>query len=363
MTDYNITVAGHKEPLTFLLQAYQQNQLMPVYLFWGENNVGKSTAALWLAQQINCLAPVKQRACGQCRSCRKIYETLYPDLNINAKLQPDVKSTSKINPDTRANVRIHPDIKIITPESHEILIEQIRALQEEAKLLPLEAALKFYIIEDAHRLNNYAANCLLKILEEPPSQVMIILITDSPAYLLPTILSRCAMIKFSLLPNEQVREFIARHTNDEPKIELLVKLAQGKPGKALQILQNPNFANTRTAILKLLNSFKQITLTEFIEKGEKLELDKPENLEILISWVTDLLRIKENLKTDYLVNYDYTPDLTRLADELTIWQCYQIGLMIKEFRFDLEKPFNLNKKHLVWQMLTSVNSVFEIKEI
>jgi DNA polymerase-3 subunit delta' len=326
---YKINLWGHSAVLHSLQEAYKQDRLMPVYLFWGEKGVGKSTAALWLAQLVNCQSPADSSPCGACSSCRKIFKL------------------------------VHPDLRIIAPVNDEIHIEQIRAMQEEAKLLPLEGKRKVYIIVEAHKLNNFASNSLLKILEEPPSGLLLVLTADSPAHLLPTIVSRSAQIKFSLLQNEELKKFLATHIDDEEKIKLGAKLAQGKPGKALEMLKDANFEASRHKIIKILNTFREKTLAELLEEADKLELDKEANLEILLSWARDLILIKEKVSPDYLVNQDFQAELSHLAEALTLWQCYQIGLIVKETRQDIEKPLNLNKKFIILRMLTSLSSVLE----
>jgi DNA polymerase III subunit delta' len=343
--NFNIKIWGQNQILKALQKAYSEDRIMPAYLFWGESDLGKTSTALWLAQLLNCATPKENSPCGSCISCRKIFRLVHPDLSIIAPLEPENRNEEKHNP------------------HKEIHIEQIRDFQEEAKLLPLEGKRKVCIIKEAHKLNDFSANCLLKILEEPPAALTIIITADSPAHLIPTIVSRCNPMKFSLLTENEMQAFLQNHLESPAKIPLYLNLAQGKPGKALTLLENPEFEENREKILKILCLLHRKSLSETIEETDKLELENPENMEIVLSWTRDLILFKENLDLKYLINQDFKTELMQLAQNLTLWQCYQIGLTLKETLQDLEKPLNLNKKFIILRMLTSLNEFLESKEI
>jgi DNA polymerase-3 subunit delta' len=134
------------------------------YLFLGAPETGKRYAAIQFAKALNC----EKAGCEECPSCIKIGELS------------------------------HPDIHLIIPEAgkESVSIDQIRDMQREAYLRPFVAKFKVYIIEEAERMPEEAANSLLKIIEEPPKNTIFILATSSPQELLPTIISRCQMVRF-----------------------------------------------------------------------------------------------------------------------------------------------------------------------
>lgn len=162
-----------------------RNETLPhALLLSGPAGTGKEEAALTLAQILNCHTPTEpsvppsthfsSHRCGTCRSCRKI------------------------------DAGTHPDIRVIEPEGSHIKIAQIRDLCNTLLAKPLEATHRVILIKDAGRMNREAANALLKVLEEPPAGTFFILTTSQPSELLPTVLSRCQLVRFRPLSKETV---------------------------------------------------------------------------------------------------------------------------------------------------------------
>ncbi|MFC1993648.1 ATP-binding protein [Chloroflexota bacterium] len=137
---------GQPRALELLKHSLENERLAHAYLFVGQQHVGKTTLAINLAQAANC--EQAEQPCGKCRSCRRIADGIFADIQL-VKRQPDVSSTD-------ANLK------------KEIGISQIREVQQVAGLKPYEGKRKVFIIEGAEHLNEESANCLLKILEEPP---------------------------------------------------------------------------------------------------------------------------------------------------------------------------------------------------
>lgn len=153
-------VIGHAWAVRLLQRSLVQGQLSHAYLFLGPPRVGKSTLAVALARAINCTG--EAAPCGECRSCRLI-------------------ATGR-----------HPDVHVVEGgEVRAIRIDQVRELQRQALLSPVEARRRVVILTDFQGATPEAANCLLKTLEEPPAPVVLILTATSEARLLPTIVSRC----------------------------------------------------------------------------------------------------------------------------------------------------------------------------
>ena len=161
-------IIGHHQILKQLYHAIASDRVAGAYLFVGVANVGKETVALNFAKSINCRTS-DEGACGTCLSCRK------------------------------ADDGNHPDLQIIRPSGAWIKIDQIRELQKRIIYRPLEGVRKVYILAEAERMNLEAANCLLKTLEEPPADSVLILLTTNLDALLPTIRSRCQIIPFHSL--------------------------------------------------------------------------------------------------------------------------------------------------------------------
>ena len=161
-----------------LLKAQIKNSsLAQSYLFTGPDGVGKSLTAKAFAKAVNCQEPGVS-SCDRCVSCMKIEKDA------------------------------HPDVHVIDVQEAEIKIEYIRQLQSEISLRPYEAKYKFFIIRNAHNLNIASASAFLKTREEPPLKSLIVLITEKPALLLKTIISRCRVLKFRPLTREGLREVL-----------------------------------------------------------------------------------------------------------------------------------------------------------
>jgi len=133
----------------------------------------------------------------------------------------------------------HPDFLLIEPKERQIKIDQIRDLSWRLSLKPIKSFLKAAIIDQAHLMTIEAQNCFLKTLEEPRGETILILITEYPNFLLPTILSRCEILKFYPVKNEELRKFSIEKGIEKEKIEKILKISFGKPGLLIDFLENP----------------------------------------------------------------------------------------------------------------------------
>ncbi|MEW6709320.1 MAG: DNA polymerase III subunit delta' [Candidatus Riflebacteria bacterium] len=175
-------------PISHLCGSYANGRLAQTYLFAGPRSCGRFRTARAFAALIQCSAPVRQNdgrhdACGTCDACRRI------------------------------GSGSHPDVHHITPEGYEIRIDQVRALQETAVLKPTMGNWIVFILDPADRLNTFSANSLLKILEEAPAHVIFILIAESTGSVIPTILSRCEVVRFQVASHHAAREQLKKHFN------------------------------------------------------------------------------------------------------------------------------------------------------
>jgi len=196
------TIVGQQLLKKTLQRSLQGGETGHAYLFSGPPGCGKRTMALLFAQALNCGAP--DPPCQQCSSCRK---------------------------SASGN---HPDLYRLVPQGNSLKIEQLREIRESLHYLPVEGRHKICIIEDAELLTLPAANSLLKILEEPPSQLVFILLCSRPWALLPTVLSRCAPFMLKPLQPREVAALLERQGKVPPRQqELIIALSGGNPGLAL----------------------------------------------------------------------------------------------------------------------------------
>jgi DNA polymerase III delta' subunit len=161
-------IKGHTHQVE-LLKAYSESEKIPhAFLFSGNMGLGKTRIAREFFKAINCLEH-KGDACNRCKNC------------------------------LRATTNTHPDLVEMNPGARWIKVDEIRGVLAEVGFKPFESRMKFVIIEPAENLNRESANALLKTLEEPPSNTVIVLVSHRPKLLLPTIISRCQAIRFSAL--------------------------------------------------------------------------------------------------------------------------------------------------------------------
>jgi DNA polymerase-3 subunit delta' len=201
--DFNSFV-GNRRVVEILRRALDQDRLPHALIFAGPSGVGKQTLALLLARRLNCHHPSNGEACNACTSCRK----------------------------TIAGT--HPDVRIIEPDGAYIKIDQVRALIEEIAFQPFEARYRVAILDGADQMRQEAANCLLKTLEEPPSQSILILLTAKPYLLLGTVRSRSRMLQFGPVAEDLIEEFLVSRQGRPPEdARLAAVLSNGSLGAAL----------------------------------------------------------------------------------------------------------------------------------
>lgn len=177
-----MSLLGQERPWGVLSSMYSGGRVGSSYLFWGQEGVGKRTAAELFFTLLNCASPVQDAACGQCPHCRKYGH------------------------------RTHPDARFLAPVDgkYSIGIEDIRLLHDWFYRKPLEGRWKQALIDECQLLSVQASNALLKLLEEPPSYGIIVLTASDIQRVIPTIRSRCQKLYFSGLPDEAVIEICRR---------------------------------------------------------------------------------------------------------------------------------------------------------
>ncbi|MBT1076011.1 DNA polymerase III subunit delta' [Geobacter grbiciae] len=278
-------VIGQDTPVNVLRRALRSGKTAHAYLFEGIAGCGKGTTALAFVEAAFC---GRDDGCGTCPSCRKM-----------ATLQ-------------------HPDLHTVEPDGAFIKIDQVRELQRELVLRPIETPLKACIIRDADRLNPAAGNALLKTLEEPPGNALMILLTTNLDGVLPTIRSRCQLLRFAPLPEELIEEQLVAAGRDRAAARLAASLAGGSLGKAL----GDEEADTvdRQALLERLRTLSLSDTAPLFAAAEEMAANREQalkQLDVLASLLRDILLIQGG--SDAVVNRDIMPFLeseaTRLSQE------------------------------------------------
>ncbi len=276
-------------------------------LFAGDEGVGKRQFALQVAKAFVCKEPTDGEACGVCAACRRADVFVFPKSDKGEDFEQVFFSE-------------HPDVGTVIPFKRNVRVDAIRDLEREANFRPYEAEARFFIIDDAHKMNDAAANALLKTLEEPPATSYIFLITSRPDSLLPTIRSRCQMMRFAPVETDEIERFLIddrAFTHDEAR--LAARLARGSVGRAVSV-DVAKFKTNRERMMGVLrNAVETGDRAALLRISEELNDAKnkdnfEENLDILESLIHDVWTLRLSGEDSRIVNTDLANDLSRIAD-------------------------------------------------
>jgi DNA polymerase III subunit delta' len=279
-------IIGHEKPLTTLRSALTNRTLHHAYLWVGPAGVGKRTVALGLAKAIHC-REIDGDFCGVCADCDRIE-------NGN-----------------------HPDVRVVglAANKKEISIHQIREIEKELSFRAFTGK-KIIIIDPASLMNIIAQNALLKTLEEPPPESLIVLLTTKVGALLPTLRSRCLRLSFAALPRDAVAAFLGQKRNiPRDRAEALAALSMGSLGDALE-LDQPEWLEQRRRWIDIVRSLRPGDMRPPLAAAEALAGDREQTLRFIAwveSWYRDLLIYKAAQAEDEVINADLHADISKLA--------------------------------------------------
>ena len=312
-------IIGQPRATTLLERSIETGQLSHAYLFVGPPHVGKSTLALGLAQAVNCQA--SNVPCRECIPCRRIAEGKHSDVQV---------------------------IGVVTEENKkEIGINQVKEMQSAASLPPYEGRHKVFIFDKAELLSQEAANRLLKTLEEPSPQVLIILLTSRESDVLPTVVSRCQRVELRPLPVAFVKETLSeRYSIASQKAELLARVSGGCLGWALLALRDEALLEARGRRLATLANLREATImqrfayaaelaAQFSKRREEVE----EVLDLWVKWWHDLLLIRGG-NSGSVTNVDHQATLLQQARDLSSRQITYYIRRLQEASQALEQNAN-----------------------
>ncbi len=255
---------GHQRIWDFLIRSVRQNRLAHAYLFAGPGQVGKLTLAREWAKWQLCEQVKGEIACGQCRQCLTIERGQNPDLII---LSPRLSEKDGV-------------VKTL-----EISIKEARELQRQLSLFPYSAVRKIAIIEEAATMSDEAASALLKTLEEPSSHSLIILVSASWQTILPTIISRCQLIKFLPVPEYEITAKLKNLAKKETDFKKVIKLATGRPGRAIKFLQEPERLAEQEKEIEIFEKLLKSPLIWRLEQAREMSQNAVLAQETLSQWL------------------------------------------------------------------------------
>jgi DNA polymerase-3 subunit delta' len=317
--------------VTRLRESIAAGRFPPAMILAGPKGAGKYTLALMLARAVNCLAPVESDGlpdfCGLCRNCERIGEAS----NLEARTAEAVAAREEMRDadkrETRIIIQTHPDVLIVPPDPPQLLIKlgQVRQVIHAAYYRPPVEARRSISIFTSSAFMKEAANSLLKVLEEPPEHTSLILLTENPQELLPTIRSRATVHRLGALPATNLEALLAhRRPELKPHERTLVsRLAEGAVGRALSIDLEVFLASRQDALVVLRTSLKEPDYSQLFHATEAYRAgadgqEKTINLlRALGSLIEDLLLITAGA-AQLIRNVDLSGELERLAQGLTL---------------------------------------------
>ena len=277
-------IIGHQKPLETLRAALANGRLHHAYLMLGPEGVGKRTIALSLAKAIHC-NELENDFCGNCPNCSRI------------------------------QTGNHPDVRTIEPGAgkKEIGIQQIREIEKELNFRAFSGK-KIAIIDPAILMNSAAQNALLKTLEEPPRDALLILIASNTGGLLPTLRSRCLRLSFGPLPRGLIADFLlAKDTMTRDEAQFVAAMSMGSMGTALE-LDREELSAQRQSWIDMMSSLTLGDYRTALNAAETLSGSREESLRFLAwveTWYRDLLVHALTQETRELINLDMLPQIQR----------------------------------------------------
>ncbi|GMR21876.1 MAG: DNA polymerase III subunit delta' [Acidobacteriota bacterium] len=315
------SLIGNRALVARLARMAAADTVPPSLLFAGPAGVGKLEAALTLAQAQNCLT-LTGDACGECSACVRI---------------------------KRGE---HPDVRIARPEGagRQLKAESVRQIVSESPFRPFEGRRRVSVFVDAERMNPTAANTLLKTLEEPPTWVVLILVTSNPATLLPTILSRCQIYRFAPLAiDDRITQLVTRHEMDRERATLLAALSGGSLPQALE-LEEDSLVDVRNEALRVasvvVDGAREQDMVPWADR-----LAKDDRLMVLLHLVIGIVRdVATTLGGGTIVHRDLGSEIEKLASGAPLPAWLRAFHLAEQSLRDLRDRY-LNKRITVSRLL------------
>lgn len=278
MADFN-AVAGHERIIKSLRESIKNDMTSHAYIFCGNKGSGRNLTAGAFAKTANCLSPINGNACGKCPSCIQFESGNNPDVFY-------VKATKTIS----------------------ISVDDIREqIVNEVKIKPYSYKRKIFIIDKADTMTSQAQNSLLKTLEEPPKYVLIILIAENTENFLPTVLSRCVMMKFSPISVNLIKNYLINNcAMNEDDAAFYAEYSVGSIGEALRLSDDENFYQMRNDIISCLDRLDTMDFVSAMLMAKEMEKYKAysELFDIMYMFYRDVFCMRLFKDDRYVIQKD-----------------------------------------------------------
>ncbi len=319
-----------------LRSAIQADRVAHAYLFHGPGGVGKRAVAIAFAKTLLCETG-GDAPCGKCAACHKSGNGVHADLHF---LMPQPKDIATEEVAKRTRLAFEDPYAVVDFARRPSLddpdktsnkqagyhIERVySALYRPMSFKPVEGRYKIAIITDVDLFNKTSANAFLKLLEEPAPQTVFILTTERTERVLPTILSRCQRIRFSLLPSDKISgRLVATDVAERTRAEIIARMADGSYSRALSLASNVDLMAQRQAVISLFrliwkartgSTSELDSLTDVAAQTSAYGRERAKNfLFLVLSWLRDILLYRNIGSTDVLVNVDEAKAIVDFAE-------------------------------------------------
>lgn len=329
------TVIGQDGATGVLTSAVRNGRVAHAYVFAGPGRVGKTMTALQFAQLLNCTGD--DPPCGRCRDCERIASMRHPDVELVTL--GGLCSKTRLTQDDDDPGERHDHAK---DNSRDIRICQIWRLQEVVSRAPYEGRYRVLIIDPADRMNRESFGALLKVLEEPPSYVVMVLVTDREEALPDTIRSRARRVAFTGLARSEIEMALRTRWGAEPtQAAKLARLSGGRIGWAIAALREPALLEQHEAAIDRCEAMATGTLADRFalaaELGGGYTKDRAgvqATLELIESWWRDILLIAAG-REDQAAHRERLDRLRALASQCDVPSAVRAVRAIDEARLQL----------------------------
>jgi DNA polymerase-3 subunit delta' len=322
-------VIGQTRAKALLRRSIQRNQVAHAYLFHGQEGVGKDALAVEFAKTLLCNKGGDE-SCGECSGCRRVNSFQHPNVQFICALPTGKGEKSGDDPilvlqddqvealqEQLRRKAADPYYQINIPKAVFIKVNSIRQIRRDSSLTSAEKGKKVFLISNADQMNMEAANSLLKTLEEPPPNTVLVLTTSQKEQLLPTIISRCQTVQCGQLSEEEIASALRdRDGADLSQASLAAKLAQGSYAKARGLL-SVDILQARQSVVTFVKyalSAQRAPLLNAVEEISKtMDRDAAIRwLKLLQIWFRDALILREQ-GISAVQNRDLVKDLESFA--------------------------------------------------
>ncbi|HQV63122.1 MAG TPA: DNA polymerase III subunit delta' C-terminal domain-containing protein [Anaerolineales bacterium] len=326
----NWNMLGHEWAVDMLHQQVAHGEARHAYLFCGPPGLGRRTLALRLAQALNCTKTIAPGIpCGVCRDCKQIEEMRHPDMNVIQAVDEDG----------------------VSKENGTLKVDQVRAVQHSLSLRPYQAKYRVALFLRFQEANDNAANALLKTLEEAPAHAILLLTADTPEQLLPTIISRCEVLRLRALPISAIESDLLDRGVDEERARLLAHISGGRPGYARRLVDDMTLLEKREERLNDLQTLLPAPRVEKFSYAEKLAKDKEVMRQTIVIWLSywrDVMLRVAGAESP-LINVDRNMEIEFLAGRLNLSTARRV---VSDLESALEKmDKNVNSRLLAEVLL------------